>query len=384
MPVANSEPSPSGVTPQVFSHEHPRFEFIARDARQYRWLLQADLYSAALAFVRGDFDIRGDLIAAIRFKKETTRGGLRDVLFSMAARLAPKRIESWFQTRLRAARNIRFHYDRSNDFYRLFLDSRMVYSCAEFRDSGQSLDDAQLNKLDHICQKLALRREERFLDVGCGWGALVTRAAEEYGAVATGCTLSPQQHWFAAKQAIQKNLGNRIAIRECDYRALQGRFQKIASVGMFEHVGRRRLRQYFRKVFDLLEDDGLFLNRGIIHPEGTEADPETLFLQNKVFPGGELVGLSTVTREAERAGFEVLEVQNLRPHYALTCRRWVERLQKNAVECLRYVDPQTYRTWLLYLAGSVVNFEAASTDVHQILMAKRRPIAPCALRTVNA
>ena len=154
---------------------------------------------------------------------------------------------------------------------------------------------------------------------------------------------------------------------------MTGRFDKIASIGMFEHVGRHRLREYFRKIFDLLEDDGLFLNRGIIRPEGTTDDSETRFLDERVFPGGLLATLSNVTREAGRMGFEVLDVQNLRLHYALTCRRWVERLQKNSEKCLRCMDPETYRTWLLYLAASAVNFQAGVTDLYQILMAKRQP-----------
>ena len=349
----------------------PAFSFLFSDPQQYQWLLRSDLYSAALGFIHRDFDIHGDIIAAIRFKGQLTRCGMRALFASVAARLSG-RIESLFQTSWRAARNIRFHYDRSNDFYRSFLDSRMVYSCAYFKDPDQSLDDAQEAKLDHICRKLDLRPQEQFLDIGCGWGALVIRAAERYGAVATGCTLSVEQDLFAAQAIAQKNLEDRVLIHECDYRKLVGRFNKIASVGMFEHVGRHRLRQYFSRVFNFLEDDGLFLNHGIIRPEGTRDGPETLFLQRKVFPGGELASLSTVIREAERSGFEILDVENLRPHYALTCRRWVERLQQNAAECLKYVDRETYRTWLLYLAGSAVSFDTGGTDLCQILMAKRR------------
>ena len=351
---------------------HPAFSFLVKDARQYEWLLRSDLYSTAVAFIRGDFEIHGDIIAAIRFKSETTRHGPRDFFASIAARLAPRRIESWFQTPLRAARNIRFHYDRSNDLYRSFLDSRMVYSCAYFKDPGCTLDEAQSAKLDHICRKLDLRPEDRFLDVGCGWGALVVRAAEKYGARADGCTLSRQQDLFAAGLIAEKNLEDRVMVHECDYRSVVGRFNKIASVGMFEHVGRHRLRNYFRKISSLLDEDGLFLNHGIVRPEGTTDGPETLFLQKTVFPGGELACLSTVVREAGRAGFEILDVENLRPHYALTCRRWVERLQQNMPECLKHVDRETYRTWLLYLAGSAMSFETGATDLYQILMAKRR------------
>lgn len=349
----------------------PAFTFFVRDLDRFESILNSDAYSAAVGFVRGEFDVQGDLVAAIRLKAATIRRGFRYWLSGAAAQFSPSCLETWFQTKSRAARNIRFHYDRSNEFYGQFLDPRMVYSCAYFENPDQTLADAQLAKLDHICKKLDLRSGERFLDVGCGWGALVLRAAGKYGTSATGSTLSTQQASFAANAAARAEIGERIAIQECDYRVLDGRFDKIASVGMFEHVGRRRLRAYFQKIFDLLNDDGLFLNHGIVRPEGVSDSPETLFLQRQVFPGGELAHLSTVIHQAEAAGFEVLDVENLRPHYALTCRRWVERLRQNANECLKLVDNRTYRTWLLYLAGSAFSFENGSTDIYQILMAKR-------------
>jgi cyclopropane-fatty-acyl-phospholipid synthase len=355
----------------VHGNGRPAFSFLVRDSGQFEWLQQADLYSSARAFIEGSVDIHGDIISAIRFKKLSTKLGIRDLLSAVAARFAPRRREAWFQSRREAARNIRFHYDRSNDFYRSFLDSKMVYSCAYFKDETRTLDEAQTAKLDHICRKLDLQAEESFLDVGCGWGALAIHAAERFGARATGCTLSVQQEFYASKAVLEKHLDRRVNIRECDYRALDGKFSKIASVGMFEHVGRKRLREYFRKVFDLLDNDGLFLNHGIIRPEGASDGPETLFLQRKVFPGSELATLATVLREAGRIGFEVLDVESLRPHYAITCRHWVERLAANAAECLNHVDRETYRTWLLYLAGSALSFESGATDIYQVLLAKR-------------
>jgi cyclopropane-fatty-acyl-phospholipid synthase len=180
-----------------------------------------------------------------------------------------------------------------------------------------------------------------------------------------------QQDYLAARTVLEKHLETRVTIEERDYRELGGRYSKIASVGMFEHVGRKRLHEYFRKIYELLDDNGLFLNHGIIRPEGVTDDPDTVLLQRRVFPGGELATLSTVVAEAGRAGFEVLDVENLRLHYALTCRCWVERLQQNAAECLKYVDLEAYRTWLLYLAGSALSFRTGMTDLCQVLMAKR-------------
>ena len=350
----------------------PAFTLVVRDRHHLRQVLEADAYSAALSFIRADFDVLGDLVEAVRFQQDHHRRGWRTVLHTAAARLAPHRIETWLQTRGRAARNIRDHYDRSNDFYRQFLDRRLVYSCAYFRTPETPLDDAQVAKLDYICRKLDLEAGDRFLDIGCGWGALLVHAAEHYAARATGCTLSRRQAEYASEAARQRVPGVDVAVHEGDFRDLTGRFDKIASVGMFEHVGRHRLHRYFRKVHDLLEDEGLFLNHGIVRPEFVTDGAQTLFLQRRVFPGGELAHLSDVIRAAELTGFEVLDVEDLRPHYALTCRRWVERLQRNAAACLETVDRTTYRTWLLYLAGSAASFEDGLTSVSQLLLAKRR------------
>jgi cyclopropane-fatty-acyl-phospholipid synthase len=295
----------------------------------------------------------------------------KDLAFAIRARFSPAKFESLFQTKDRAARNIRHHYDCSNEFYQQFLDSRMVYSCAYFEEPDWSLEQAQAAKLDHICRKLDIHGGEQFLDIGCGWGALVLCAAERYGAFSTGCTLSKRQFEYASNYANNSPARSRVLFLESDCRDVTGRFDKIASVGMFEHVGRRRLAGYFRKMVSLLSDHGLFLNHGIIRPQLVSDSAETVFLRKKVFPGGELTHLSDVTRIAETAGFEVLDIENLRPHYALTCRAWVRRLQQNAAECLRYVDAARYRTWLLYLAGSAYSFESGQTDVYQILMAKR-------------
>ncbi|HSL23501.1 MAG TPA: cyclopropane-fatty-acyl-phospholipid synthase family protein [Vicinamibacterales bacterium] len=348
----------------------PAFTIVARDRSHLQWFLNTDPYSAAMAFIRDEVDVTGDLVAAVRFFQSQTRRTWRAVLYAVAARLAPHRIEGWFQTPARAARNIRFHYDRSNAFYQQFLDTRLVYSCAYFSTPETSLDAAQAAKLDLICRKLDLRPSERFLDIGSGWGGLVMHAAQRYGAEATGCTLSRAQAEYA-HQLARRAAAAKMTFYETDFRDLEGKFDKIASVGMFEHMGRRRLRNYFRKIFDLLEADGLFLNHGIVRPQPVTDGPQTLFLQRRVFPGGELPHLSDVLRSAELAGFEALDVEDLRPHYALTCRAWVERLQRNAAGCLEEVDRTTYRTWLLYLAGSAASFETGQTDVAQILFGKR-------------
>jgi cyclopropane-fatty-acyl-phospholipid synthase len=361
---------PAGAE-EVHGEGHPGFTLIVRDRRQLQRLLDADAYSAALSFIRGDFDVEGDLVAAVRFHLGRKHRGWREPLHAAAARLAPNRVETWFQTRARAAENIRYHYDRSAEFYKQFLDRRMVYSCAYFRTPDTPLDEAQVAKLDHICRKLDLRNGDRFLDIGCGWGALLIHAAERYGVEATGCTLSRNQAEYARESARHRVSGTEVAVHEMDFRDITGKFDRIASVGMFEHVGRHRLHSYFCRVNDLLEPDGLFLNHGIVRPEFVTDGAQTLFLQRRVFPGGELAHLSDIIRVAELTGFEVLDVEDLRPHYALTCRAWVERLQRNAAGCLDTADRETYRTWLLYLAGSAASFEDGLTSVSQLLLAKR-------------
>ncbi len=347
------------------------FEIVSRRRGGQRWLAQADAYSVALAFVNGEVEVYGDFVAAVRFQLLQSASTFRRQALDTICRWNPWRLTQRWTGRDAAARNIRFHYDRSNDFYKLFLDSQMVYSCAYFNQPGASLDQAQAAKLDQICRKLCLRAGERFLDIGCGWGALVLHAARRLGARASGCTLSHRQFEYASARVHAEGLTEQVTLKETDYRDVTGQFDKIASVGMFEHVGRAQLEAYFRTVSKLLAPDGLFLNHGITRPAPVHSDAQSLFIARSVFPGGEIVHLHDVIRAAENAGFEVLDVENLRRHYALTCRAWVDRLLANRDACLQVVDQATWRTWQLYLAGSSVAFEEGALGLHQILLCKR-------------
>jgi cyclopropane-fatty-acyl-phospholipid synthase len=340
-------------------------------SRSREWLNSVDPYTASLAFVRGEIEVEGDLVSAVRDQLNHAARGLRTQLINLLGRLTPWRLLDLLHGRRRTARDIRFHYDRSNDFYRAFLDPRMVYSCAYFRTDGLTLAEAQKEKLDLICRKLRLHPGERFLDIGCGWGALLLHAAERYGVQAVGCTLSSRQVEYARAEVHRRGLGGLVCILGKDYRDVDGCYDKIASVGMFEHVGRSRLKQYFRTVAGLLAPEGVFLNHGITKPENTPADAQSLFIVSRVFPGGRIVHLGDVVEAAEQAGLEVVDVENLRRHYALTCRAWVERLRSNREACLRAVDEETWRTWQLYLAGSAVAFEEGSLNLHQVLFTKK-------------
>jgi cyclopropane-fatty-acyl-phospholipid synthase len=347
------------------------FEIIPRRKGGREWLAQADAYSVGQAFVQGDIEVRGDFVAAVRYQLYRSEATLRRQFFDAICRWNPWRLTRRWASRDATARDIRFHYDRSNDFYKQFLDSQMVYSCAYFERADASLDQAQAAKLDHICRKLGLRPKERFLDIGCGWGALVLNAARKFGAYAEGCTLSHRQFEYASRRIQAERSTEKVAVREMDYLDVAGEFDKISSVGMFEHVGRAQLEKYFRKVYSLLAPGGLFLNHGITRPAPLQSDAQSLFIARTVFPGGQIVYLHDVIYAAENAGFEVLDVENLRRHYALTCRAWVDRLTARREACLQSVDQATWRTWCLYMAGSSVAFEQGGLGLHQVLLAKR-------------
>ncbi|HEY6990283.1 MAG TPA: class I SAM-dependent methyltransferase, partial [Bryobacteraceae bacterium] len=231
---------PEGRT-NFYSDPDGRFTVIAAGGADARGCMQLDAYSAAMAFVQGKFDVHGDILEAIRYFSHQPHSRLRQFLFSNLARLEHLRISSLLGQRRPAARSIRFHYDRSNEFYAQFLDSRMVYSAAYFSDPDDSLEDAQRQKLDRICRDLVLRPDDRFLDIGCGWGGLVTHAAKHFGVQAFGCTLAEQQLTFARQVIERQSLLEKVSVSLCDYRDLEGCFDKIASVGMFEHVGQARL-----------------------------------------------------------------------------------------------------------------------------------------------
>lgn len=349
----------------IYADPEGRFEIRDRTGIGLSRLVQMDSYSAAEAFVQGRFAIDGDIGAAINFFMSRRRSGIHSLLLTCVAHVY--RMFLRFRPKSLAAEDIRFHYDVSNEFYEQFLDSRMQYSAADFSDCHSSLEEAQRRKLEGICTALNLNARDRFLDIGCGWGGLVTYAAEHYGVNAVGCTLSPHQFEFAANGLKSRGIEERVSVRRMDYRELTGRYNRIASVGMFEHVGRARLPEYFAHVRSLLEEGGLFLNRGIVRPEDASDGPETLFIQTRVFPGGELTHLSDVIREAGKARLKTLRMKDSRLDYARTCKAWVTRLQENADACRSLVGESIYRTWLLYLAASSAAFEAGTIDAAEVV-----------------
>lgn len=344
------------------------FTVRAPDATTWDRLQRGGTYAVARAFVDGTIEVRGSMVAALRWWQRTHPDRHANWSLALAMRL---HLESWVQSRRRASDNISFHYDRSNRFYEQFLDARMQYSSAYYTSEEMSLDDAQEAKLDYLCRRLNLRPGQRFLDVGCGWGGLVAHAAERYGVQATGCTLSAEQFAWARQAVVTRGLDGQVAVEKCDYRDLDGQYDQIASIGMYEHVGIHRLRPYFAALAARLAPGGLILNQGIARPQTARDDLETVFLRRYVFPGGELPNLSTVIAAAEDSGLEVIEVVNLRAHYARTCAAWVARLEANREACVAFVGERTYRIWRLYLAASAVNFEQGQIELYQLLLGRR-------------
>ncbi len=274
----------------------------------------------------------------------------------------------------KSRRQISFHYDVSNEFFRLWLDKWMVYSCAYFKRGDESIDEAQLNKLDYICRKLRLKPGEKLLDIGCGWGGLIVYAAKNYGVYAKGITLSRNQFNFAREWIKREGLASHCQVDFKDYRELEEEdfYDKVVSVGMFEHVGIKNLPIYFKTVRKVLKEKGLFLNHGITKKEKwRRGKPTTKFLDKYIFPGGELAQINHVLRVMEENNFEILDVESLRQHYAKTLRLWVKRLQEKKAEALRYVDEETYRKWLIYMAASAISFEEGNTSVFQVLASKQ-------------
>ena len=375
------------------AHEPP-FTLVFRNPGVVRsMVLGRDPLRLAEAYFRGHVDIEGDFFAALGLKDHlhALRLSLRERMAVMLralrlrtgaddasdhpnghARLHGRDIKAHTKSESRGA--IEFHYDVSNEFYALWLDEDMVYSCAYFETPEQSLEQAQVAKLDHICRKLQLKAGERFLDIGCGWGALVIHAARYYGVQAHGVTLSTRQLELARQRIAQAGLQDRVTVELQDYRDLQGAaiYDKVASVGMFEHVGLKNLPVYFATVQRLLKPAGLFLNHGITHDvEGWSKTVSTEFINRYVFPDGQLDTVSNIQRVMERARFEIADVEALRPHYALTLRHWVSRLERHHAQALQHVSESTYRVWCLYMAACALEFESGEIGVYQVLASKR-------------
>ena len=370
-----------------------------------RMLLPPTDLAIGEAYVHGDFDVEGDLYAFVSLSERLSDLHLSPADLARSALLlssltdtdadappggrAAARLQGELHSAERDAQAVRYHYDVGNEFYALWLDRRMVYSCARFMTPEMSLDDAQLAKLDLVLDKLQLVDGMRLLDIGCGWGGLVIRACERWpGITAVGVTLSERQHELANQRIVEAGLADRCRVELLDYRSVPetfGRFDRIASVGMAEHVGRERIAAYFAAAAASLEPGGLFLNHAITRQPTRATAPGAIvggplrrllparsFIDAYVFPDGDLLTLAEMLTAAQGAGFEVRHVESLRPHYARTLRHWVARLEAHWDEAVAAVGETTARTWRLYMSGAAIGFERAHLDLHQELLALPR------------
>jgi cyclopropane-fatty-acyl-phospholipid synthase len=339
------------------------------------------------AYIHDDFDIEGDAEAAMavglellnrpHMAKNAMRLRLLLMRLPRTALLKAHRasgLHGKLHSRERDSGAIRFHYDVSNEFYSLFLDRRMIYSCARFASPQEDLDAAQERKLDAICRALQLQPGERFLDIGCGWGGLMLYAAQNFGVRAHGITLSQRQAEWAREGIRRAGLEEQCRVEICDYRDLEVGvpFDKIASIGMVEHVGAKQLPDYFACVRRLLRSGGAFFNSGISRPVSEPSERRGSFVSAYVFPDGELEPIHEMLAAAEGVGFEVRSTENLREHYGWTLRHWVRRLEQHVDEACRISDRLTYRIWRLYMAGSAARFFSGHLHLFQSLLANEQ------------
>lgn len=363
----------------------PRFTIVLRHPGALRNLLSGSDLRAGEAYIYDGVDIEGDIEGVFGLADTLLRRDWHLTEKVRAAKLMahlptwhprtevvhPPQLAGKTHSIDRDRRAVTYHYDISNDFYRLWLDDRMAYSCAYFESRDESLEAAQTNKLDYICRKLRLRAGERLLDFGCGWGSLVIHAAQRYGVNALGITLSRAQAELANERIRQAGLEQRCRVELCDYRDVPANesYDKAVSVGMFEHVGEEVLPQYFERAFRLLRAGGVFLNHGIARA-ALRRPKRATFISTYVFPDGDLVPISTTLRVAEGVGFEIRDVESLREHYALTLRQWVSRLEKHADEARRVAGEVMFRIFRLYMAGSAHWFATGRNNIYQALMVK--------------
>jgi cyclopropane-fatty-acyl-phospholipid synthase len=357
---------------RVALSEAPEVDVYARTWQGVKALASPQLGALARAYVRNDLDFSGNARRILAIAESLVGG------FAHGSDRVAARSRAWLNRRRSNRANIQHHYDVSNAFYRVWLDERMVYSCAYFRTEADSLDQAQTQKLDHVCRKLMLKPGEEFLDIGCGWGALILRAAQSYGVKATGITLSQNQYDHVKTRIAELGLSDRVRVELLDYLELpeDRQYDKIASIGMFEHVGIRNYPRYFGKIRRILKPGGLVLNHGITHNSlGADSLGSGIgdFIEEYVFPGGQLAHVSRVIEGMAADGLELIDAEPLREHYARTLWHWVDRLEKNAEGARREVTEERFRVWRIYLAGSAHAFDRGWLSIFQLLAGRPLP-----------
>ena len=354
---------------QIDLGPEPRVTLVVKDPSLVTQLAHPSLDALGGAYVEGRIELEGPISEVIEIGDALSQALIGDE--------AP--VEPDFQPHDKDtdAAAISYHYDLSNDFYGLWLDRELIYSCAYFETGTEDIHQAQQAKLRHLCRKLRLQPGERLLDVGCGWGGLARFAAREFGVEVYGITLSRAQLDLARQRVAAEGLEQQVQLELLDYRELpqDGRFDKVVSVGMFEHVGHANLPLYCQRLFGAVCDGGLVMNHGIT-AKYTDGRPVARgggeFIERYVFPEGELPHLATITARISEAGLEVVDVENLRLHYARTLEHWSARLEEQLEQASQLVPEQALRIWRLYLAGCAYGFARGWMNLHQILAVKPR------------
>ncbi|MDJ0849524.1 MAG: cyclopropane-fatty-acyl-phospholipid synthase family protein [Myxococcota bacterium] len=358
--------------PVVTGAEPVRIHLRLHDRRLLAEMLRGPQLAVAEAYVEGRLEVDGDLVSAVELAFQSYRRGPR--WMRLLSKLLASRPE--LNTRARARRNVHYHYDLGNDFYRLWLDEQMVYTCAYFERPGMTLEEAQTAKLELVCRKLRLRPGERVVEAGCGWGALALHMAEHHGVTVRAVNVSTEQIRWAREQAERRGLASRVEFVQDDYRNLGGSYDAFVSVGMLEHVGRAHYAALGRVIDRCLEPEGRGLLHFIGHVHPMPMDP---WLRRHIFPGAYIPALSEMLPVLEPFDLEIQDVENLRRHYARTLEHWLERFEKCAGDVERLTDARFVRTWRLYLASCIASFHEGSSVLYQVLFTRAGSMAQARL-----
>ena len=357
----------SGVQYKLGEFDRPKVEIVIRQASAVPLLLSPTLETLGEAYVEGKIDVLGQVDDMLEIAHRMAEAGAQPE--SRMARV----MRSLTHSKKGDSEAVQYHYDVSNAFYQTWLDPAMVYSCAYFETGDETLEQAQQKKLDHILTKIQLQPGQRLLDIGCGWGALVLRAAQKFGARCVGVTLSQNQFELASERVRQAGLQDRIDIRLQDYRDVAGEFDRITSVGMFEHVGLKHLASYFAQIARLLAPGGWVMNHGITSTDANDGETALgggRFIDRYVFPQGELPHISTVLKTMQLGGLEALDVESLRRHYARTMQLWSQGFERSTDTLRPMVGEKRWRIWRIYLAGCQWAFERDEVSLYQVVCRK--------------
>ncbi|WP_347556313.1 cyclopropane-fatty-acyl-phospholipid synthase family protein [Robbsia sp. KACC 23696] len=354
----------NGQTFDFGTFDIPQVTLRVKSAAAMPLLLDPSLDNLGEAYVKQKIDLEGRLADIIKIGY-----ALANVSVSAPSKLQ-RAVRYFTHTKDSDKQSIQYHYDVSNAFYQQWLDPNMVYSCAYFETGDEDLATAQLKKIDHILTKIDVQPGHTLLDIGCGWGALVIRAAQKFGARCVGVTLSQNQFDLATERVKAAGLSDKIEIRLQDYRDVGGEFDRITSVGMFEHVGRANLPEYFAKVRSLLKDDGVVMNHGITSTDAESGETSHGggdFIDKYVFPNGELPHIGLALKTMQEGGLEAFDVENLRRHYAKTLDIWADNFEKATPTLREMVDEERFRIWRVYLAGCAYAFDNDDVAIYQIV-----------------